>query len=82
MNGTTRSNIKPGLEVDIVLKADQPTGKLTRGIVAELLTSSQSHHRGIKVRLTSGAVGRVQYIAGTNSNPKPEYDPNYGMELM
>lgn len=81
MNGAIRANIKPGLEVDIVLKADQPTGKLTRGIVAELLTSSSTHHRGIKVRLTSGAVGRVKYIVGVLDNP-PVFDLNYGLELL
>ena len=48
--------------VDIVLKADQKTGKLTRGIVADILTSSALHHRGIKVRLKDGQVGRVQNI--------------------
>lgn len=62
MNGQNREDIKPGLEVDIVLKADQRTGKLTRGIVQDLLTSSSFHPRGIKVRLESGEVGRVQNI--------------------
>lgn len=66
-NGQTRQNIKPGLEVDIVLKKDQPTGKLTRGVVADILTSSKEHHRGIKVRLTNGQVGRVQNIVGTSA---------------
>ncbi len=65
MNGQNRDDIRPGLEVDIVLKEDQPTGKLTRGIVRDLLTSSPFHPRGIKVRLESGQVGRVQYIVGT-----------------
>ncbi|MGF7045544.1 putative repeat protein (TIGR03833 family) [Paenibacillus sp. DS2015] len=62
MNGQVRANIRPGLEVDIVLKQDQPTGKLTRGIVKDLLTNSPKHPHGIKVRLTSGQVGRVQMI--------------------
>jgi len=62
MDGTIRSNIKIGGEVDIVLKADQPTGKLTHGKVAEILTSDSQHHRGIKVRLEDGQVGRVQKI--------------------
>jgi uncharacterized repeat protein (TIGR03833 family) len=66
MPGTNRSDIKRGLEVDIVLKADQPTGKLTRGVVQDILTSSGTHHRGIKVRLTSGQVGRVQNIINAN----------------
>lgn len=62
MNGQNRSEIKPGLEVEIVLKADQRTGALTRGIVAEILTSSSTHPHGIKVRLVDGRVGRVQNI--------------------
>lgn len=57
-----QDNIWPGLLVDIVLKKDQGTGKLTRGIVGEILTSSNFHPRGIKVRLTDGQVGRVQNI--------------------
>jgi uncharacterized repeat protein (TIGR03833 family) len=64
MNGTTRSNIKPGITVLIVLKQDQPTGKLTRGIVKDILTKSATHPHGIKVRLVSGQVGRVKEILG------------------
>ncbi|WP_144506937.1 YwbE family protein [Bacillus mycoides] len=62
MNGQKRSNIAPGLEVDLVLKQDQRTGKLTRGIVKDILTNSPSHPHGIKVRLQDGQVGRVQNI--------------------
>lgn len=62
MNGTARSNIKPGLTVLIVLKKDQATGKLTRGIVRDILTKSPNHPHGIKVRLTDGQVGRVKQI--------------------
>ncbi|MHA0855909.1 YwbE family protein [Paenibacillus sp. CMAA1364] len=62
MNGQLRSTITAGLEVDIVLKQDQPTGKLTRGTVKDILTNSPKHPHGIKVRLTSGQVGRVQHI--------------------
>ena len=62
MNGQKRSDIAPGLEVDIVLKQDQRTGKLTRGIVKDILTNSPSHPHGIKVRLQDGKVGRVQNI--------------------
>lgn len=62
MNGQIRKDIYAGLTVDIVLKADQRTGKLTRGIVKDLLTNSQTHPRGIKVRLADGQVGRVQAI--------------------
>ena len=62
MDGQNRNYIKPGLEVDIVLKQDQKTGNLTRGIVADILTNSSFHPHGIKVRLESGDVGRVQNI--------------------
>ena len=62
MDGRTRKNIKPGLEVDIVLKKDQRTGKLTRGVVKNLLTKSANHPHGIKVRLADGQVGRVKKI--------------------
>lgn len=64
MNGQNRKDIRPGLEVDIVLKQDQRTGKRTRGIVKEILTNSSFHPHGIKVRLVSGQVGRVQEIVG------------------
>lgn len=62
MDGTIRKDIYPGLSVIIVEKQDQGTGKSTRGIVREILTSAAVHPRGIKVRLESGKVGRVQYI--------------------
>lgn len=62
MNGKLRENIKSGLEVDIVLKKDQRTGNLTRGIVKDILTNSKNHPHGIKVRLTDGNVGRVKNI--------------------
>lgn len=62
MSGTQRSNIKPGIEVNIVLKQDQRTGKLTQGVVEKLLTNSANHPHGIKVRLESGEVGRVKEI--------------------
>ena len=65
MNGQTRKNIYAGVTVDIVLKADQRTGKLTRGIVKDILTNSQIHPRGIKVRLSDGQIGRVQAIITT-----------------
>ena len=60
MNGQSRASIKPGNEVMIVLKKDQRTGVLTRGIVKDILTKSPTHPHGIKVRLTSGQVGRVK----------------------
>jgi uncharacterized repeat protein (TIGR03833 family) len=62
MNGQKRSNIKPGITVHIVLKQDQRTGKLTKGIVKDILTKSPKHPHGIKVRLQDGRVGRVKEI--------------------
>jgi uncharacterized repeat protein (TIGR03833 family) len=62
MNGTQRANIHPGQQVKIVLKKDQRTGTLTQGIVKDILTKSPTHPHGIKVRLTSGDVGRVKEI--------------------
>ena len=62
MNGQNRKDIYPGLEVDIILKKDQRSENLTRGIVKDLLTSSAFHSRGIKVRLEDGQVGRVAEI--------------------
>lgn len=64
MNGQKRSDVYPGRLVDIVLKKDQPTGKLTRGTVKDILTNSANHPRGIKVRLEDGQIGRVQNIIG------------------
>lgn len=61
-DGKTRADIKPGMLVNIVLKKDQRTGELTEGIVKNLLTSAAFHHRGIKVRLEDGQIGRVQEI--------------------
>jgi len=61
-DGKTRADIKPGMLVNIVLKKDQRSGELTEGIVKDLLTSAAFHHRGIKVRLTDGQIGRVQEI--------------------
>ncbi|WP_096437872.1 YwbE family protein [Alteribacter populi] len=62
MNGQNRKNIQPGTHVQIVLKKDQRTGELTRGVVKDLLTKSSSHPHGIKVRLQDGQVGRVKEI--------------------
>jgi uncharacterized repeat protein (TIGR03833 family) len=64
LSGTERKNITRGLSVSIVLKQDQKTGKLTSGIVKDILTSAPKHTHGIKVRLESGAVGRVKVIGG------------------
>ena len=62
MDGRERSHIRPGLTVDIVLKQDQRSGRLTRGIVRDVLTKSARHPYGIKVRLSDGQVGRVKTI--------------------
>jgi uncharacterized repeat protein (TIGR03833 family) len=64
MDGSKRVNIQSGMRVRIVLKQDQATGKLTEGIVKDILTKSATHPHGIKVRLTSGVVGRVKEIVG------------------
>jgi uncharacterized repeat protein (TIGR03833 family) len=62
MSDIKRSDIKPGLGVKIVLKQDQRSGKLTEGVVKDILTKSPTHPHGIKVRLESGEVGRVKQI--------------------
>jgi len=62
MDGKNRSDVKIGLKVNIVLKKDQKTGKLTAGIIKDILTSSSYHPHGIKVRLEDGQVGRIQEI--------------------
>ena len=62
MNGQNRADIKPGMTVLIVLKQDQRTGRLTQGIVKDILTKSPKHPHGIKVRFESGQVGRVKEI--------------------
>jgi uncharacterized repeat protein (TIGR03833 family) len=64
LNGQDRSTIKPGDTVMIVLKQDQRTGKLTKGVVKDILTRSPNHPHGIKVRLEDGQVGRVKQIVG------------------
>ena len=62
MSDIERLNIKPGLRVSIVIKTDQRSGKLTEGIVKDILTHSPVHPHGIKVRLENGHVGRVKEI--------------------
>ena len=62
MDGRERRHIRPGLTVDIVLKQDQRSGRLTRGVVRDVLTKSARHPHGIKVRLSDGQVGRVKTI--------------------
>jgi uncharacterized repeat protein (TIGR03833 family) len=64
VDGSVRARITPGVKVSIVQKADQGTGRRTEGIVRDILTSSPTHPHGIKVRLETGEVGRVQEILG------------------
>jgi uncharacterized repeat protein (TIGR03833 family) len=66
LKGNARMNIKAGLRVRIVLKKDQVTGRLTEGIVKDILTNSPTHPHGIKVRLMSGEIGRVKEIVASN----------------
>ncbi len=72
MDGTSRSNVRPGSRVSIVLKKDQRSGQLTEGIVKDILTNSPSHTHGIKVRLASGQVGRVKEVLPPKPRPEPE----------
>lgn len=67
-NGKNRASVRSGVVVDIIQKEDQRSGKKTRGIVQEILTNSQSHPHGIKVRLKSGQVGRVAEIIRVQSS--------------
>lgn len=67
MNGQNRTEISIGAVVDIVLKQDQRSGKLTKGIVKNILTNSRNHPHGIKVRLESGQVGRVKNIQASDN---------------
>jgi uncharacterized repeat protein (TIGR03833 family) len=62
MDGRERKDVRPGLTVEIVLKQDQRTGRLTRGVVKDVLTKSPHHPHGIKVRLETGEVGRVKEV--------------------
>ena len=71
MDGTKRANIRPGLRVQIVLKQDQSSGKLTEGVVKDILTNSPTHPHGIKVRLANGLVGRVKQILEVGTPHEP-----------
>lgn len=72
MNGQQQKNVRAGVEVDIILKKDQGSARLTRGVVKDVLTKSNFHPHGIKVRLVSGEVGRVQNVLEiSNDAPKP-----------
>jgi uncharacterized repeat protein (TIGR03833 family) len=68
MNGSKRENIKPGAQVRVVMKQDQRSGKLTEGVVKDILTNSPTHPHGIKVRLEGGIVGRVKEVLTTAGN--------------
>ncbi len=68
MGGMKRKDVRPGRTVDIVLKQDQRTGRLTRGVVKDILTKSSYHPHGIKVRLETGEVGRVKEVVGEESS--------------
>lgn len=68
MDGRERKDVRPGLTVDIVLKQDQRTGRLTRGVVKDVLTNSSHHPHGIKVRLETGEVGRVKEVFGEDQS--------------
>ena len=72
MNGQHRNNVRAGNEVDVVLKKDQGTARLTRGIVKDILTKSSFHPHGIKVRLVSGDVGRVQEVVDVSDEGNSE----------
>jgi uncharacterized repeat protein (TIGR03833 family) len=63
MNGILRTDVKPGMRVQVVQKQDQRSGRLTEGIVKDVLTKSAAHPHGIKVRLESGIVGRVKKLS-------------------
>jgi uncharacterized repeat protein (TIGR03833 family) len=65
-----RANVQPGMTVLVVLKQDQHTGRLTQGVVQDILTRSASHPHGIKVRLQNGLVGRVQQILGVGTDQR------------
>jgi uncharacterized repeat protein (TIGR03833 family) len=62
MDGKKRADIKPGMRVRVVQKQDQPSGRLTEGVISSILTNSPTHPHGIKVRLISGVVGRVKEV--------------------
>jgi len=68
VSGREKKDIRPGLRVDIVLKQNQLTGRLTRGIVKDVLTKSSYHPHGIKVRLETGEVGRVKEVVGEDQS--------------
>ena len=78
MNGKNRKDIKPGLRVHITQKHDQRSGKLTAGIVKDILTKSASHPHGIKVRLETGEVGRVQEIVETSREAEAAHQDHPG----
>ena len=75
MHYAPRNKLQPGMVVDIVLKQDQRTGRLTRGVIQDILTRSPSHPHGIKVRLASGLVGRVKAVILDSPDPASPVSP-------
>jgi len=73
-DGTNRKDVRPGLAVGVVLKKDQRTGRLTYGVISDVLTRSAFHPHGIKVRLQSGEVGRVKEFGGQDATQCDEQD--------
>lgn len=73
VDGTRRADIHPGLRVMVVLKPDQRSGKLTEGVVKDILTKSATHSRGVKVRLETGEVGRVREIVSDDQMQEPDW---------
>jgi uncharacterized repeat protein (TIGR03833 family) len=71
VDGTKRANIRPGLRVQIVQKQDQLSGKLTEGVVKDILTNSPTRPHGIKVRLANGLFGRVKQILEVGTPHEP-----------
>lgn len=71
-DGRIRKNILIGASVQVVLKMDQSDGKLTKGVVEEILTPAAKHPHGIKVKLKSGHIGRVRKILSAKKNPYPD----------
>ena len=71
-DGRIRKNILIGASVQVVLKMNQTDGKLTKGVVAEILTPTAKHPHGIKVKLKSGQIGRVRKILSAKKNPYPD----------
>lgn len=83
MTGQQRKDVRPGQWVEIILKKDQRSGRRTRGVVKDILTSSAYHSRGIKVRLEDGQIGRVQAILANEEHSSRSFEgqPDLQVEL-